>query len=142
MWGGAGNTKKLNKRNVLLEKNIKGHVASWWALPARVPSTGLPPRSLDSWHSEPTSESIPPWMEGGGVLCLRPRQPEQEQTVTTGAEARPCSGCTWVPGTTLHRIFRKTMTGVGEGRAGGIKWDKMRIIENIRKHLDGKKHST
>lgn len=66
VWGGAGNTeeKLANTRNGLLENNVKGHVAPWWALPARVPTTVLPPRSPDSWHSEPTSEPIPPWMEG------------------------------------------------------------------------------
>lgn len=49
----------------------------------------------------------------------------------------PCSGCIWFPGTTLHRTIRKTMTS-GGGGAGASKLDKIRIIENMRKHLEGR----
>lgn len=59
-----------HKRNVPLENNITSHTAcrgrgGGETLPARVSSTFLPPRALDGWHSEPTPESVLPWIEGG-----------------------------------------------------------------------------
>lgn len=102
--------RKLNKMNAPLQR-MSAVTLPPLGFACTCPNIVLPPRSLATWHSEPTLESVPPGMERSKGI-LQPQAPISQR--------RKNKLMGWGGSVSLDHTYKKTMI---EG--GGIKSDKI-----------------